>query len=107
MSSPDSSCRSVISSMKRIVVKVGTSSLTYDNGKMNLRFMDHLVRQLSDLKNRGFQVILVTSGAIGIGFPELGFKEKPTYLPYKQASAAVGQGLVPRIRSCGRAAAFY
>lgn len=97
MSSPDSSCRSVISSMKRIVVKVGTSSLTYDNGKMNLRFMDHLVRQLSDLKNRGFQVILVTSGAIGIGFPELGFKEKPTYLPYKQASAAVGQGLLMNI----------
>ncbi len=81
MSSPDSSCRSVISSMKRIVVKVGTSSLTYDNGKLNLRFMDHLVRQLSDLKNRGFQVILVTPGAIRIRLPQLRLTEKPTYLP--------------------------
>ena len=97
MSSPDKGCRAAIPRMKRIVVKVGTSSLTYDNGKMNLRFMDHLVRQISDLKNRGFQVILVTSGAIGIGFPELGFKEKPAYLPYKQASAAVGQGLLMNI----------
>ena len=63
MSSPDKGCRAAIPRMKRIVVKVGTSSLTYDNGKMNLRFMDHLVRQISDLKNRGFQVNFVGSGA--------------------------------------------
>lgn len=97
MSSPDTLCRKAIPRMKRIVVKVGTSSLTYDNGKINLRFLDHLARQISDLKNRGLQVILVTSGAIGIGFPELGFKEKPAYLPYKQASAAVGQGILMNI----------
>lgn len=97
MSSPDISCRQAIPRKKRIVIKVGTSSLTYDNGKINLRFLDHLARQISDLKNRGIQVILVTSGAIGIGFPELGFKEKPAYLPYKQASAAVGQGILMNI----------
>ena len=96
MSSPDES-RRTIPKKKRVVIKVGTSSLTYENGKMNLRFMDHLARQISDLVNRGIQVILVTSGAIGIGFPELGFKKKPSLLPYKQASAAVGQGILMNI----------
>lgn len=86
--------RETILKKKRIVVKVGTSSLTYDNGKVNFRYMDHLARQLSDLKNRGLEVILVTSGAIGVGLPVLGFKEKPTFLPYKQACAAVGQGVL-------------
>ena len=86
--------RETILKKKRIVVKVGTSSLTYDNGKVNFRYMDHLARQLSDLKNRGIEVILVTSGAIGVGLPVLGFKEKPTFLPYKQACAAVGQGVL-------------
>ena len=86
--------RESLTNKKRVVVKVGTSSLTYANGKMNYRFMDHLVRQLSDLKNRGIEVILVTSGAIGVGLPVLGFKEKPSYLPYKQAAAAVGQGIL-------------
>lgn len=86
--------RESIQTKKRVVVKVGTSSLTYANGKMNFRFMDHLVRQLSDLKNRGMQVILVTSGAIGVGLPVLGFQKKPDFLPYKQAAAAVGQGVL-------------
>lgn len=86
--------RETIGKKKRIVVKVGTSSLTYDNGKVNFRYMDHLARQLSDLKNRGLEVILVTSGAIGVGLPVLGFKEKPMFLPYKQACAAVGQGVL-------------
>ncbi len=86
--------RESIKNKKRIVVKVGTSSLTYDNGKVNFRFMDHLARQLSDLKNRGLEVILVTSGAIGVGLPILGFKKKPDHLPYKQAAAAVGQGVL-------------
>lgn len=88
------SSRDALKAKRRIVVKVGTSSITYPNGKMNLRYMDHLVRQLSDLKSRGIEVILVTSGAIGVGFPVLGFEKKPDYLPYKQASAAVGQGLL-------------
>lgn len=78
----------------KVVVKVGTSSLTYPNGKANISFIDHLARQISDLKNRGIQVILVTSGAIGVGMPALGFKTKPDYLPYKQACAAVGQNIL-------------
>ena len=80
--------------MQRIVVKVGTSSLTYPNGKTNLQFIDHLARQISDLKNRGIEIILVSSGAIRIGLPILGFSERPDSLPYKQASAAVGQNVL-------------
>ena len=82
---------------KNIVIKVGTSSLTYDNGKMNFRFIDQLARQISDLMNRGIGVILVSSGAIGVGSPIIGFKEKPSFLPYKQAAAAVGQGFLMNV----------
>ena len=97
MSCPENKHRSLLKNKKRIVIKVGTSSITYDNGKINLRFIDHLARQISDLKNSGLQVILVTSGAIGGGLPELGFEKKPDYLPYKQAAAAVGQGILMNI----------
>ncbi len=86
--------REKLKDKKRIVIKVGTSSLTYANGKVNFRFLEKLVRELSDLHNRGIQIILVSSGAIGVGAPVLGFKEKPSYLPYKQAAAAVGQGIL-------------
>ena len=86
-----------IANKKKIVVKVGTSSITYDNGKLNLRFIDQLARQICDLMNRGVQVILVTSGAIGVGVPIIGFREKPAYLPYKQAAAAVGQGFLMNV----------
>lgn len=84
--------REAILKKKRVVVKVGTSSITYENGKVNFRYLDHLTRQLADLKNRGLDVVLVTSGAIGVGLPMLGFHKKPDFLPYKQAAAAVGQG---------------
>lgn len=80
-----------------MVVKVGTSSITYENGKVNFRYLDHLTRQLTDLKNRGLDVVLVTSGAIGVGLPMLGFHKKPDFLPYKQAAAAVGQGALMNI----------
>ena len=79
---------------KRIVIKVGTSSLTQPNGKVNIYFIDHLARQISDLSNRDIDVILVSSGAIGIGIPVLGFEHKPNYLPYRQACAAVGQNIL-------------
>ena len=79
---------------KRIVIKVGTSSLTQPNGKVNIYFIDHLARQISDLSNRDMDVILVSSGAIGIGMPVLGFEHKPDYLPYRQACAAVGQNIL-------------
>mgnify|MGYP002525643708 FL=1 len=99
MSCPDTipSVRERILSKKKIVIKVGTSSITYDNGKLNLRFIDQLAQQISDLMNRGIQVILVTSGAIGVGVPIIGFQEKPSYLPYKQAAAAVGQGFLMNV----------
>lgn len=83
--------RQKLNDVKRIVVKVGTSTLTYENGKLNLNRIDRLARVLSDLKNRGMEVILVSSGAIGVGVGKLGLKQKPTITMEKQAAAAVGQ----------------
>lgn len=98
MNCPDrASMKERILGKKKIVIKVGTSSITYANGKLNLRFIDQLAQQISDLMNRGVQVILVTSGAIGVGVPIIGFQEKPAYLPYKQAAAAVGQGFLMNV----------
>ena len=77
--------------LNRIVVKVGTSTLTYDNGKANLRRIDKLCKVLSDLHNQGREIILVSSGAIGIGVGKTGLPEKPKSTPEKQALAAIGQ----------------
>ncbi len=77
--------------INRIVVKVGTSTLTYDTGKINLRRMSKLAQVLSDLKNAGIEVALVTSGAIGVGVGKLGLKERPHDTPGRQAAATVGQ----------------
>lgn len=76
---------------KRIVVKVGTSTLTYENGTVNLHRIEKLCRVLSDLKNRGYEIILVSSGAIGIGVGKLGLSERPDSTSEKQALAAIGQ----------------
>lgn len=78
-------------------MKVGSSSITYQNGKPNLSRMELLARELSDLHNRGLEIILVTSGAIGIGISRLGFAKRPKNIPEKQAAAAVGQGLLMHI----------
>ena len=86
--------RDAIKNAKRIVVKVGSSTLCYPNGHLNLERIEHLVRQLSDLANQGKEVILVSSGATGAGLAPLGFKEKPRDLVLRQASAAVGQGVL-------------
>ena len=83
-----------IKDVKRIVVKVGTSTLTYPTGLLNLNKIENLVRQLSDAQNRGIEVILVSSGAIGAGIGKLGLKERPKTIPEKQAAAAVGQGIL-------------
>lgn len=80
-----------ISNAQRIVIKVGTSTLTYPTGKMNLKRMDRLAMVLSDLHNKGKEIILVSSGAIGVAVGKLGLKEKPSETRYKQAVAAVGQ----------------
>ena len=74
-----------------IVVKIGTSSLTYENGKMNYRRIEKLVRVLSDLKNTGKNVVLVSSGAISVGVNRLNLPGRPVKLMDKQATAAVGQ----------------
>lgn len=79
------------SNVKRIVVKVGTSSLTYPNGTIHFSQMEKLVRQLAELTHQGYEVILVTSGAIGAGVGLLNLPEKPRQLPDKQAVAAIGQ----------------
>ena len=75
----------------RIVIKIGTSTLTYPNGCLNLRRIEALCRGVSDLKNAGNQVILVSSGAIAMGVGKLHLSEKPKDLAGKQACAAVGQ----------------
>ena len=76
---------------KRIVVKVGTSTLTYESGHLNLRRVEALVRVLSDLKNQGRDLALVSSGAIGVGMGKAGMNERPTATNEKQALAAIGQ----------------
>ena len=75
----------------RVVVKVGTSTLAHSTGCLNVRRTTELCRVLSDLKNSGHEVILVSSGAIGMGVGKLSLKERPADIPTKQAAAAVGQ----------------
>lgn len=75
----------------KLVVKIGTSTLTHENGKLNIRRTEELCRVLSDLKNAGHQIILVSSGAIGMGVGKLGLSSRPADIPTKQAAAAVGQ----------------
>ena len=80
-----------IKEAKRIVVKVGTSTLIYDNGKINLGKIDKIALVLSDLHNQGYEIALVSSGAIGIGVEKLKLEERPESIKDKQGIAAVGQ----------------
>ncbi len=75
----------------RVVIKVGTSTLAHTTGRLNIRRVEGLCRVLSDLKNSGNEVILVSSGAIGMGVGKLCLKERPADMATKQAAAAVGQ----------------
>lgn len=86
--------REAIRHSKRVVVKVGTSTLTHPNGHLHLGRMEALVRQLADLHAEGRDVVLVTSGAVGAGMGRLDLPERPKDLTGKQALAAVGQGLL-------------
>ena len=81
----------------RIVVKVGTSTLAHETGKLDLYRIDHLIRELSDLKNQGKEILLVSSGAIAAGLGKLGLSQKPDSIPEKQAIAAIGQGVLMHI----------
>ena len=75
----------------RIVVKIGTSTLAHATGHLNIRRVEAICKILSDIKNSGHEVILVSSGAIGMGVGKLGLRERPRDIPTKQAAAAVGQ----------------
>lgn len=83
--------RDNIKNAKRIVIKVGSSTLTYDNGSINLYRIEKLTRIISDIVNLGKEVILVSSGAVAVGVDKLKLKEKPVTIREKQAVAAVGQ----------------
>lgn len=80
-----------IKAARRVVVKIGTSTLTYSSGKANLRRFDSIARVITDISNSGREVILVSSGAGGIAMGKLGYSEKPREMGAKQALAAVGQ----------------
>lgn len=84
----------LVENAKKIVVKVGTSTLTHNTGKLNLERIERLVRQLSDLQNQGKEVVLVSSGAIGAGMGKLNLDKRPKTIPEKQAVAAIGQGIL-------------
>ena len=80
-----------LSRAKRIVIKIGTSTLTYETGRINIRRFEGLCKVLSDIKNSGREVVLVSSGAVGVGVAKLGLPCRPKDTPSKQAAAAVGQ----------------
>lgn len=86
--------REALKKTKRIVIKVGTSTITYANGKRNFSQIDRLAREISDLQNQGKEMILVTSGAVAVGVDRMGLPGKPKTIPGKQAAAAVGQGVL-------------
>lgn len=86
--------REALQKAKRIVIKVGTSTITYANGKRNFSQIDCLAREISDLQNQGKEMILVTSGAVAVGVDRMGLPGKPKTIPGKQAAAAVGQGVL-------------
>ena len=75
----------------RIVIKIGTSTLAYSTGHMNIRRVEELCKIISDIKNSGHEIIIVSSGAIGMGVGKLGLCERPADMPTKQAAAAIGQ----------------
>jgi len=86
-----------LQSAQRVVIKVGTSSLTHKTGKLNLSAMERLVRQLVDIKNQDREILLVTSAAVGAGMGRINIKEKPKTISDKQALAAIGQGILMHI----------
>ena len=75
----------------RIVIKIGTSTLACSTGHLNIRHIEKLCKVVSDIKNAGEEIIMVSSGAVGMGMGKLSLKERPSSLPLKQAAAAVGQ----------------
>ena len=89
--------RQELTKAKRIVIKVGTSTLNYNTGKLNISRIEHLVRELSDLANQGKEIILVSSGAVGAGLERMKKNTRTSKYSRKQAMAAVGQGILMHI----------
>ena len=75
----------------RVVIKIGTSTLAHSTGHLNIKRVEELCKIIADIKNAGNEIILVSSGAIGMGVGKLGLKQRPKDMPTKQAAAAVGQ----------------
>ncbi|MEG0797795.1 MAG: glutamate 5-kinase [Acidaminococcaceae bacterium] len=86
--------RAALAKAKRIVIKVGSSTITHSTGKCNFSQIDRLAREIADLENQGKEIILVSSGAVAVGVDRMGLPEKPRTIPGKQAAAAVGQGVL-------------
>jgi len=86
--------RKILEGAKRAVVKLGTSSITQENGLLDMEKMEKIVNEITAVMDRGIEVILVSSGAVGAGIGRLGLKERPKTVPEKQAAAAVGQGIL-------------
>ena len=89
--------RQSLQSAKRIIIKVGTSSLIHPNGMIKLAAIDELAFVLTDLRNKGKEIILVSSGAVGVGMHQLNLSKRPTSIPEQQAVAAVGQAALMNI----------
>ncbi|MCI8342187.1 MAG: glutamate 5-kinase [Firmicutes bacterium] len=89
--------RQILKNHKRIVIKIGTSTVTYPNGRINLRRLEQLAWVLGDLKNRGKDIVLVSSGAMGVGCATLGLDARPTEIRLKQAASSVGQASLIQI----------
>ncbi len=91
-------CREKLKFARRIVIKVGTSTLTHNNNfNLNLYRIEHLIREIADLHNAGKEIIFVTSGAIAAGIGKMNLKNKPENIPENQALAAIGQGVLMHI----------
>ncbi|MCX9014789.1 MAG: glutamate 5-kinase [Candidatus Methanoperedens sp.] len=86
--------KEIFRDVKRIVLKIGTSSLSNDDGSFNSRLTEDIARQVAALRKQGKEVIIVSSGAIGIGIEQLGMKQRPREIPRRQAAAAVGQTIL-------------
>ncbi|NLO89271.1 MAG: glutamate 5-kinase [Clostridia bacterium] len=86
--------RKILEGAKRAVIKLGTSSITRENGLLDMEKMEKLVNEITTVMDRGIEVILVSSGAVGAGIGRLGLEERPKTVPEKQAAAAVGQGIL-------------
>src|SRR5664279_5120166 len=89
--------REILKGKKRVVVKIGTSSLTYPNGKLNFQRIEKLVRVLSEIQAASRQIILVSSGAVAVGSGRMGIDRKPESLVEKQALAAIGEAELIKI----------